>query len=156
MRRIALHLIALATMLVAGCGTLRSFEAGHEPWVRADGPRPAGASDSLLMYFGYVRKLPAAELSKEHETVRQLYAGSRSDFNRVRYAMLLSVPGAALSEEARALDALEPLLRNLNAELHSVAYAVSVHIQEQRRSRALQQKLDALKSLDKKMIERGR
>lgn len=156
MKRIAVHLVALATILVAGCGILRNFEAGHEPWVRADGPRPSGDSESLLRYFEYVRKLPAAEFPKEQETVRQLYAGSRSDFNRVRYAMLLSVPGAAPSEEARALDALEPLLRNPGAELHSVAYAVSVHIQEQRRSHALQQKLDALKSLDKKLIERGR
>ena len=156
MRRSALLLIASVALLIAGCGILRSFETGPESWIREDGRRPAGDSESLLMYYEYVRKLPSAEYAKEQETVRQLYARSRSDFNRVRYAMLLSVPGAAPGDEARALEALDPLLKNPDAALHGLAYTVSMQIQEQRRSQGLQQKLDALKSLDRKLIERGR
>ncbi len=154
MRRCAWLLIALMTLLAAGCGVLRSLETGGEPWVRADGPRPASDSESLLMYFEFVRKLPSAELAKEHDTVRQLYAASRSDFNRVRYAMLLSVPGTAFNDDARSLEALEPLLRNPDAALHNLAFVVNAQIQEQRRGQGLQQKLEALKSLEKSLLER--
>jgi hypothetical protein len=129
--------------------------ATFEPSLRADSRRPVSDNESLLTYFEFVRKLSAAELAKEHETARQLYTRTHSDFNRVRYAMLLSVPGSAFNDDARALEALEPLLKNLGAALHNLAFVVSAQIQEQRRSQELQQKLDALMSLEKSLIERG-
>jgi hypothetical protein len=146
------------SLVTAGCGVLRDLAPGAapEPWVRTGGPRPISDSESLLMYFEYVRRLSAAELAKEHDTMRQLHARTPTDFSRVRYAMVLSVPGSAFSDDARALDALEPLLKNPDAALHNVAFMVSAQIQEQRRGRGLQQKLDALKSLEKSLIERGR
>ena len=146
--------LALMSLLIGGCAALRTATIGHEPWVRQGGPGPSGDSESLLMYFEYVHKLPSAELAKEHDAVRQLYANSSSDFVRVRYAMLLSVPGAAFSDDARALEALDPLVRNADAALHNLAVMVSAQIQEQRRGQGLQQKLDALKSLEKNLIER--
>ena len=149
-------LIALISLLAAGCGGLRGpqVDPAVEPWVRADGPRPASDGESLLMYFGYARKLQSPELAKEHDTVRQLYAASRTDVNRVRYAMLLSIAGTGFNDDARALEALEPLLKNQNAALHSLAFMVSAQIQEQRRGQGLQQKLEALRLLEKNLIER--
>ena len=157
MKRYALVLMTLMSLLAAGCGVLRSVEprAAPEPWVRTGSPRPVSDSESLLMYFEYVRKLSAADLAKEHDTARHLYAGTHSDFNRVRYAMLLSVPGSALRDDARALEALDPLLKNLDAALHNLAFVVSAQIQEQWRGQELQQKLEALMSLEKSLIERG-
>jgi hypothetical protein len=110
------------------------------------------------------------ELASEHETVRRLYATARSDFVRMRYAMLLTMPGISFADDARALEALEPLLANPAAPLRPLAIVISAQIQErlrsqalqqkldeeQRRASGLQQKLDALKSLEKDMIERGR
>ncbi len=153
MRR-SLLLLMLAALLAAGCGMLRSVETGGERWVGADGPRPASDSERLLIYFGYVRKLSAAGLAKEYDATRQHHAQTASDFNRVRYAMLLSVPGAAFRDDARALEALEPLLTKPDAVLHSLAFMVSAQIQEQRRAQGLHQKLEALKSLEKSLIER--
>ena len=144
-------MIALAS---AGCSVVRIADSGYAPWVREGGPRPVGASESLLMYFEYVRKLPSVELAKEHDSVRQLYANSNTDFVRVRYAMLLSIPGTAFSDDARAIEALDPLLKNADAGLHTLAFILSAQIQEQRREQGLQQKLDALKSLEKNLIER--
>lgn len=154
MKHYALLLTVLAALVTAGCGMLRGVGGDSESWVRTNGPRPTSDSESLLMYFKYVRRLPAAEFAKEHEAVRQLYAKSRSDFNRVRYAMLLSVPGGSSSDDMRALEALDPLLKNPDAALHNLAFVVSAQIQEQRRGHGLQQKLDALKSLEKNLIER--
>lgn len=155
MRRFAfLLMLALVPLLAAGCGALRSPETGGEPWVRADGPRPIGNSESLLMYFEYVRKLQSSELAREHDAVRQLYAASRTDFNRVRYAMLLSIPGTAFYDDVRALDALDPLLRNQNAALRGLAVIVSAQIRDQRRAQGLQQKLEGLRLLEKNLLER--
>jgi hypothetical protein len=154
MRRAALAAGALLLLLGAGCGVMRSVETGNETWVKARGLRPVSDSESLLMYFEYVRALPPAELSRQHDTVRQLYAASRSDFNRMRYAILLSLPGTAFNDDARALEALEPLLKSRDAALHNLAFMVNAQIQEQRRGQGLQQKLEALKSLEKTLIER--
>ncbi len=162
--------MALVSLLSAGCGALRSVEPADapEPAARAGTPRPAGDSESLLAYFENVRKLQAAELASEYHSVRELYTASPSEVNRVRYAMLLSIPGTAFNDNARALEALEPLLRNQNAALRHLAFMVHAHIgeqrrghmlqqkldQEQRRGQDVQQKLDALKSLEKDLIKR--
>ena len=158
MKRYVLVLMTLMSLLTAGCGVLRSVEPGAapEPCVRTGAPRPVSDSESLLMYFEHVRRLSAAELAKEHDAVRQLYARAHSDFNRVRYAMLLSVPGSAFNDDARALEALDPPFKNPAAALHNIAFVVRAQIQEQQRGQGLQQKLDALRSLEKSLIERGR
>jgi hypothetical protein len=152
---------ALAPSLVAGCGGVRNNESsGVRPPVSTAtatvtaSVRPASDNDKLVAYYEHVRKLAPAELTKEHDAVRALYANANSDFVRVRYAMLLSVPGAAFSDDARALEALEPLLKSPGAALHSLAFMVSAQIQEQRRGQGLQQKLEALKSLEKSLSER--
>ena len=173
-------LLAATPLFLAGCGTVRPPDAA--PTAPTVAPQPAGDSETLLAYFQHVRKLTAPELAKELDSVRQLYASSRSDASRVRLAMLLSVPGSALYDDARALEALDPLLKNPGAALHPIAFMVSAQIQErrrgvafqqryeteqrrghalqqkleeeQKRGHSLQQKLDALKSLEKSLLER--
>jgi hypothetical protein len=86
--------------------------------------------------------------------VRLLFANSNSDLMRVRYAMLLSVAGAPFNDDTRAVEMLDPLLKNAEGGLHTLAFLLSAQIQEQRRGQGLQQKLDALKALEKNLIER--
>jgi hypothetical protein len=74
----------------------------------------------------------------------------------MRYAMLLGAPAAAPGDDVRAIELLEPLLKTADGGMRALAALLSLQIQEQRRAHALQQKLDALMSLDKNMIERGR
>ncbi len=147
--------------LLAGCAALRGIEAQEPaPWVQAGSPQPASNVESLLLYYQHVRKLSGAELGREHETARQAYIQSRSDFSRVRFAMVLSFPNTAFSDEARALELIEPVFRNQNGQLQGLAYLLASHLQERRRldanAQGLQQKLDALKSLERSMIERKR
>ena len=147
--------------LLAGCSGFPGAES-QEPvaWAPAGTPRPASDADKLLAYFEQIRKLPAADLGKEHETARQAFATGRSDFSRVRLAMLLSLPGTPVSDEPRALDLLEPVTKNPGAELHRLAVLLAANLQERKRldanAQGLQQKLDALRSLERNMIERKR
>jgi len=119
-----------------------------------------------------LRRLPAAELAREQEAARNAFNQSRTDSARVRYAMTLAVPGAPGSDDARALELLDPLAKTPGASLHALAFLLTSYIQEQRRLHAqlaglqqnvnglqqnvhaLQQKLDALRTLERSLSER--
>lgn len=127
----------------------------------------------LLGEFQRLRRLPPAELAREQETARIAFNQSRSDVARVRLAMAIGVPGGPMSEEQRALELLDPLVKTPGAQLHSLAFMMTSYLQEQRRLalqlhgaqqnlqgmqqnlQALQQKLDALKTLERSLSERG-
>lgn len=150
---------ALCCAMLAGCvgpdgGLVRARPAPVESW------RAGSDVDSLLGYFQYARKLAPADLGKEHDAARQALQATRSDFNRVRLAMLLSLPGTALADEPRALELLDPIAKNPSCELYGLASLLVSNLQERRRldanAQGLQQKLDALRLLERNMIERKR
>jgi hypothetical protein len=122
--------------------------------------RPVSESETLLTYYQNLRMLSGADLAREHEAARAAYARARSDPNRVRYAMVLTLPGAAFQDDARALEMLDPVAKNPNGQLQPLAQLLATHLQERKRldanAHALQQKLDALRSLERNMIERKR
>jgi hypothetical protein len=154
-------LVILCTAIVAGCGVLRIAEPLEPaPWVQAGAPRPASDAESLLLYFQHIRKLSGADLTREYEAARQAYARARTDFNRVRLAMVLSLPGTAFYDETRALDLCDSVAKHEGGRLQGLALLLGSHLQEQKRltasAQGLQQKLDALKSLERSMIERNR
>lgn len=127
----------------------------------AEPARPAAAAvelERLLDYFRLLRRLSAAELAREHENARAAFLRTRSDYDRVRLALLLSLPNTPFNDEARVLELLEPMLRNPGAMLQGLAMLVHVMVYEQRRLEQnigrLQEKLDALKSLERKLLER--
>lgn len=156
-----LAVVVAGCVALAGCGVLRGFEVQEPaPWVQAGAPQPASDTESLLLYFQHLRKLPGAELGREHETARQAYTRARTDFNRVRLAMVLSLPNSAFTDDGRALELLEPVAKNPGTRLQGLAQVLSSNLQEQKKLNAsvqgLQQKLDALKSLERSMIERNR
>jgi hypothetical protein len=147
--------------VIAGCGVIRIAEPLEPaPWVQAGAPQPASDAESLLIYFQHIRKLSGPEAGREYEAARQAYAGARTDFNRVRLAMMLSLPGAAFADEARAAGLLDTVAKRPGGRLQGLAVVLGAHLQEQQRLAAsaqdLQQKLDALKSLERSMIERSR
>ena len=147
--------------VLAGCGVVRLAEPLEPaPWVQAGTPQPASDAESLLLYFQHIRKLTGAEVSREHEAARSAYARARTDFNRVRLAMVLSLPGTAFYDDARSLDLYDTVAKHEGGRLQGLALLLGSHLQEQRRltasAQGLQQKLDALKSLERSMIERSR
>jgi hypothetical protein len=155
-------------MLLTGCETMQSTEvAEREPDVvvsstqRPTKPaRQVSDAENLLSYFAQLRKLSGSELVREHDSARQAFSSGRSEFNRVRLAMVVTLPNTPFYDEYRALDLLEPLARNSDSQLSGLAALLLSQIQERKRldanTQALQQKLDALKSLERSLIERKR
>jgi hypothetical protein len=136
-------------------------------------PVRASEVETLIADFQRLRRLPAAELAREQETARQVFNQLRTDSARMRLAMTMAVPGGPPGDDARALELLDPLVKNPAAPLHTLAYMVASFIQDQRRlagqlhaaqqnvqglqqnNHALQQKLDALMTLERSLTERG-
>ena len=146
---------------LAGCESLPGLERQEPaPWTQAGARQPASDVDKLLAYFQYLRKVPAAELGKEHDAARQAFQSSRADFDRVRLAMLLALPGTPVTDEPRALELLDPVARNPGGQLSGLAVLLASNLQERKRldanAQGLQQKLDALMLLERNMIERKR
>ena len=108
----------------------------------------------------FASEVVAADLNREYDTARQAYNRGRLDYNRVRFAMMLSLPNTPFNDDGRALDVLEPIVRKGDGRLYPLAQLLGSQIQEQKRLNAsvqgLQQKLDALKSLERSIIERSR
>ena len=147
--------------VLAGCGVVKMVEPMERaPWVRPGSPQPASDVESLLLYFQHIRTLTGPEAGREHEAARQAYARSRTDFNRIRLAMILSLPGTTFTDEARAVSLLETVAKHDGGRLQGLAAALGASLKEQQRLAAsaqeLQQKLDALKSLERNLIERSK
>lgn len=146
--------------------------AALAPQPAAEPPRPSEV-ETLIAEFARLRRLVPAELGREQEAARQVFNQTRSDSARVRLAMSLATPGAPGSDDGRALDVIEPLVKTPGAALHGLAFMLASHVQEQRRLalqlaglqqnvhglqqnvQGLQQKLDAIKTLERSLSGRG-
>ena len=138
----------------------------------AELPRPTEV-ETLVTEFARLRKLAPSELAREQEVARQVFNQLRSDNARVRVAMALAIPGAPASDDGRALEALDPLVKSPGASLHGLAFMLAAYVQEQRRLnlqlaglqqnvqglqqnvQGLQQKLDAIKTLERSLSGRA-
>lgn len=152
------RVLALLPLVLAACDTLRGVDAGDEPPVVTDIRGESTEISKVLAYYVRSRKLAGPELAREQEAARRALARTRTDVNRVRYALTLAVPGAAAQDDGRVLELLEPVARNGDSALHGLALLVTAFLQEQRRLdgnvQGLQQKLDALLTLERSMTGR--
>ncbi len=175
MRAARFAVLGVIALALAGCTLLKGpeTEAPAETPGEVEDARAAGTEvEQLLDYFQRLRKLRGAELGREHNNARVAFNRTRSEFDRVRLAMVLSLPNTAVSDDPRALELLDSMVRNENSTLRGLALLMSAYLQERRRLdgsvqslqqsvqglqqnvQALQQKLDALKSMERSLIER--
>jgi hypothetical protein len=107
------------------------------------------------------------DLKRELVAANAALARTRSDANRIRVAMLLTLPAAGPPDDARALSLLDPIVgRTGNASaMKQIAALLYAQItersrtvrEEQRRTAAAQEKLDALRAVERTLLlERGR
>lgn len=150
--------ILLPVLLLAGCTVMHPADPGGATAPVVEEIRGDDAT-KVLTYYAQLRQLSGPELAREHEAARRALAKSRSDANRVRYALLLTLPGTPATEEPRALELLEPVARSSDSALRGLAVLMTAFLQEQRRletsAQGLQQKLDALLTLERNMTRDG-
>jgi len=106
----------------------------------------------------------ADEQKREIALATQALARQKSDAARLRLGMLQSLPVAGGSDEARALATLEPLARQGSGPARMVALVLVAQLgerqravrEERKRAEDLQQKLDALRALERSLLGRDR
>ena len=107
------------------------------------------------------------DLKRELAAASLALTRARSDVNRIRLAMLLTLPTAGPPDDPRALSLLEPIVaRSGNASaLKQIAAVLYAQIaerarsvrEEQRKTAVAQEKLDALRAVERSLLlERSR
>lgn len=176
LRRIALVLCALS--LLTGLSSCALFKPTTDAyWLDPQAPRPSSDAVSLLHYALFARNLAGKQLAEETERVRLIYTADKSIFRLLQYAMVLAVPAATTADHRRAQQLLDSLTRpgdGRDAELHVLASMMRANLaehrrledgshslaqkarEEQRRAEDLEQKLEALKDIEKSLLPRNK
>jgi len=110
---------------------------------------------------------PGDDLKRELVAANQAVNRTRSDANRIRLAMLLTLPSAGPPDDVRALALLDSVVAKGPgaSPLKQIAVILSAQInertrsvrEEQKRTAAAQEKLDALRAVERSLLlERSR
>ena len=115
----------------------------------------------LISYAQRVATMTAEQQRREYSLSNQAFARDKDAMSRMRLALLLATPGAGVQDAARATSLLEPMARTGSATspLHALARLLyrqlNERVNEQRRAKLMREQLEALKDLERTMIERG-
>jgi hypothetical protein len=144
------------TVALAGCANLW-------PGVLSAPADSSAESRQVVELIGYVQRVaaaPAEEQQRELNASSQVFSKDRSAYARVRLALLLSLPGTAFGDDVKSAGLLEPLAaKEAGAgpmqQFAGLLYSqINERLREQRRAAQLKEQLDALKNVERKIIER--
>ncbi|HVY06891.1 MAG TPA: hypothetical protein VHB46_13025 [Burkholderiales bacterium] len=168
-------------MIAAACvpvteGVRRDAEPRQPAAAVAVAAEPARSDpERLARFYDRLLAMKGNELAAELDRSKEAFDRDRSELNRLQLALLLSLPGTTFRDDNTAIALLAPFARDKGHDGSSLRpLAVLLHSQlielkrsddslqqqtarlkeEQRRSEALQQKLEALLDMEMKMIER--
>ena len=145
------------TVALVGCANLWPGVVGDAP------TRDERESRQVVELIGYAHRvagLPAEDQQRELNASSQNFSKDRGAYGRVRLALVLSLPGTPFCDEPKAAGLLEPVLSKDAAagpiqQFAGLLYAhLNERVREQRRTTQLKEQLDALKDVERKIIER--
>lgn len=132
---------------------------------------PDDQEQSLALLIEMTRSSSASadELRKDFLASQTAFNKDKSSVNRLRYAWISGLLGPAAGDDARLQGLLEPLVAKSGgfAPTHPLRPVADVLLaqlsernrqlkEEQKKAEALQQKLDALKAIEKNLLDRER
>jgi hypothetical protein len=154
--------VAIAGILIlSGCANLPGASPTPHSAPSTREERESRQVLELIAYTQRVASLQAEEQQRELNASSQMFSKDRGAYGRVRLALLLSLPGTAFNDDARAVGLLEPVASAETAasspmqQLAGLLYAqIAERLREQRRATQLKEQLDALKDVERKIMER--
>jgi hypothetical protein len=141
------------------------------PAVAAPPPAPVNEEEqqtiALLADLHRYASEPSDELRRDLAAANQAVNRARTEVNRVRLAVLLTMPGAGTPDDARAMSLLESVVGKSPGaspvrQLAAILYAQIVErvrgvSEEKKKSAAAQEKLDQLRAVERSLLlERNR
>jgi hypothetical protein len=149
------------TVALAGCAGWPGGASAPGSVASAREERESRQVVELIAYVQRVAALQTEEQQRELNASSQIFSKDRGAYGRVRLALLLSLPGTAFTDDAKAAGLLEPIASasaSGSRPMHQFAgllYAqISERLREQRRAAQYKEQLDALKDVERKIIER--
>lgn len=143
---------ALAAALLASCAAPRPAQRGDA----------SGVSD-VIGYANRVATMNAAEQRRELNAAQAAYRRDSSNASRLRLGLLYALPATALQDDARAIALLEgDDSTPRDGALAQLGQLVATQVrerqrqvrEEQRKGDTLRQQLEALKAIERSLIER--
>jgi hypothetical protein len=146
-------LLFVIALLIAGC-------VPASVQVKAVGNGEAHQVSDMLAWSQRVSQSPPDEQRRELAAAGQAFGRERNPRARLRLALLLAYPGGAVSDDTRAMNVLEPFA-NITpesgplAQLGGLLYVqVGERIREQRRAQQMKEQLDALRAMERNLLDR--
>ena len=132
-------------------------------------PEDQEQSLALLIEMAHSASASADDLRKDFLASQTAFNKDKSSVNRLRYAWISGLLGPAAGDDARLQGLLEPLVAKTGglAPTHPLRAVADVMLaqlsertrqlkEEQKKADLLQQKLDALKAIEKNLLDRER
>ena len=159
--------LSLAAMLAA-CSSAPPQQTMMPPSVSVQ-PMPTRDIDGLMLYYEQLEKIPAPGLETEYQNTSLAYSKTGSDSSRMRLSLLLWLPGTPFRNPQAALDLLktkpilDPSLRSFadifaamlaeQQDSENAQHRLELMLKEEKKhSAALQDKIDAVKKMEKALI----
>lgn len=132
----------------------------------------SGQMDDMMQYYDSLKKQSPSELARVYDRVKQNFGQNKSDANRIRLVLLLTLPSTSFRDIPAALHLLNEWprdskhannlqsFRNLLAALLTEQQRLSNNLdeasqklkEEQKRADTLQHQIEAIKSMEKNLI----
>jgi len=164
---------ALVALALAACALVEPPTQTPAPVVEPTAPKPPATAPApapapevdesrqvaeLLGYYQRVASFGPDDQKRELATATQAFNRERSNANRVRLALLYSIPGGATQDDARAAQLLEPVAGG-NGALRQLAGLVHAQVTDrgktQKRADQLKDQVEQLRAIEKQLLERG-
>jgi hypothetical protein len=132
-------------------------------------PEEQEQSLALLIEMARTSSATADELRKDFQASQAAFNKDKTNVNRLRHAWISGLLGQTAGDDARLQGLLEPLVAKISGlatshPLRPIADLMLAQLnertrqlkEEQKKADALQQKLDALKAIEKNLLDRER
>lgn len=169
-------LLAVVFVMFAGLAACSAVPQENGPPIESSLPdlAVAGPMDDMMQYYDSVHRRSPAELGRAYDKAKQNFAKNKSEANRARLVLLLTLPNTSFRDVNSALQLLSEwqrvpgattdlqsfrnLMVNLLTEQQKLSQSVEDLAQklkeEQKRVDTLQSQIDAIKNMEKTLIFR--
>jgi hypothetical protein len=163
-----LSALAVTTML-AGCAAVTAQQPVPEAVSCPPPPDTDLRLNEVIRYYSHLRELPAPDIAREYNTIGLNFSKTGSNPDRIKLAILLTLPNNPLHDTAAAIDLLKTLPDSTTAspsDLHEFALLLGMLLARQEQtdeamsdlakalatekahSKSLQGKIDAIKDFE--------
>ncbi len=170
-RRASVLAAGLLVFTLSGCVAVPTREAAKPAATDTTAPPQPADLAGLTAYLSWLRKQPPEQLHRLRDTAESQPAAQRTDFDRLRLAMLLSLPKAHDRDPARAQTLLGEIVGgdSGNSDLKSFARLMLWNLEEREQlrktydrelalerdqRRKLQHQLQELKAIEEQLNRR--